>query len=176
MAEINYRYELDADKVTVISYSGGKWSDEGKTIHETVEFPLNEIPAELATADGSKSVAAYGLLKLLQDRTSDVKGAGKLEAMQEHFETFKAGQWRAYAERTGGVGGKWLIMAIAGIKGVEEEQVRETLGGMTEEQRKAIANAPAVKAEIARLKAEDAAKKAAEAGEGEEADPLAGMF
>lgn len=171
MADVNYRYELDNNTVTVISYRGAKWSDEDKEILDREEFNVDDVPAQLETSDGAKSIAGYGLLKLLQDRTSDVKGEAKLPGMREHFEVFKAGKWREYAERSA-TGGKWLIRAIAALKGADEDAVRETLAAMNEDARKDLEKAPAVKAKIAELKAEDA-RAAAESAEGD--DPLAGL-
>lgn len=96
-------YSIEGNVVKVEVFDGEKYSDEGKTVVSEVEFDLAECPAELKDGSRVKTFAAYGLLKWLQDRTSQVKGASaKAEAMVEEFNSkAKEGLWKApAAERT----------------------------------------------------------------------------
>lgn len=135
-------YQTNADSVTVTLYSGEKFSDEGKEILETVEFAVSDIPAELKNGEEVVSLAAYGLAKLLQDRTSQDKGAKeKLESMQGYFnEFFTKGLWKKpAAERTAATGsrrkiGASLAEAVARLQGITAIQAEAALKALTKEQ------------------------------------------
>lgn len=81
------------------------------------------------------------------------------------------GDWN---RRGDGLGGAYLIAAAAEVARTTEDAVREKFGTLTDDERKAIAARPDVKAVIARMKAE-AALKRAEADEAEAPD-LAELF
>jgi len=118
-------YALAGSAVIITLFDGAKWSDENKEILDTVKFDSADIPAELDDGGTLKSLASYGLLKLLQDRTSQEKTVGdKLAAMQTYFnDFFKNGLWKRPAEKREGSGGSRrkipasLAEAIARIKG-----------------------------------------------------------
>lgn len=71
--------------------NGEEWLSE-----KVKSFALNDVHKDLFG-----KVALYGLSKLLQDRTSQVKGNSieKLELMDHYFGLLKAGQWAS--KRTG---------------------------------------------------------------------------
>lgn len=160
--ESKLHYEIHAGGVRVHHYTGEKWSDENKQVTETIEFNVSDLPAVFTSNEGEKTLAAYGLTKLLQDRTSQVKesAAAKLKAMCEYFNVFKSGTWREYKESTGeGKGRKpqidpILAQAVANLKKAPIAAVIAALQSKTKEERKALANLDAVKAEMAKVRAE----------------------
>lgn len=118
-------YSLVADIVTITLYRGEKFSDEDKEIIDTVVFEAGDCPAALLDNAIEKSLAGYGLMKLLQDRTSQEKDPeAKLELMGEYFnEFFTKGLWKKpAAERSASTSsrrkvGASLAEAIARLQG-----------------------------------------------------------
>lgn len=148
-------------EAVVASLYTGTWGETDCKIVEKAEFPLADIPASLEAGDGPKSVAAYGLQKLLQDRTSDPATyggtpAGKLKAMQAYFEIFKSGKWRDYTEgkpRGPRAPDPFLIAAIAAVRGRDPVQVLAKFMKLEKEARDALAADETIKAKVAELKA-----------------------
>lgn len=93
------------------------------------------------------------------------------EAASETLENLRRSIWSAGRESTGGM----LAQAIANLTGKGLEEVAEMLKGQSDDAKKALRKDPQIKAEMARLSAEKAAKKAAAAGDADTAD-LDGLF
>lgn len=155
-------YQTKADSVAVTLYTGEKFSDENKEVHETVEFNVADIPAELKNGDEVVTLAAYGLAKLLQDRTSQDKGAKeKLESMQKYFtEFFTQGLWKKpAAERTATTGsrrkiGASLAEAVARLQGISAIQAEAALKALTKEQFDGLVANPRVVDMVKEIEAE----------------------
>lgn len=135
-------YSTTAKSVIVTLYQGEKFSDENKEILQTKEFAVDEIPAVLKNGDEDVSLGAYGLAKLLQDRTSQEKGAeAKLDSMVKYFEEFfTQGLWKKpAAERSTSSGsrrkiGASLAEAVARLQGITAIQAEAALKDLTKEQ------------------------------------------
>lgn len=103
----------------------------------------------------------HGLKQKIGDTTasfskeSDFSGA--FRAMQTVADNLMNGLWNA----KGGSGTGDLVQAIANLKRIDVEEAQELIDGLDEEQLKTVQAKPAVKAEIAKIKAERAAKVAA---------------
>jgi hypothetical protein len=156
--EEKLNYTPGVDEVTIELFTGEGYNAEDKKVLEVHVFKLNDLPATLESGEGPKSIAAYGLQSLLQDRTSEVKESAraKLEAMREYFEIFKTGKWREYKE---GVGRKASInplfaQALSNIKKAPLAAVMKRLTEMTKDERDALRALEPVQQEIARLEAE----------------------
>jgi len=156
--------------------------DEVTTVVGTTDFALEGIPASFKDGDNERSLAAYGLSSLLQDRTSGIKSPEeRLEKMHEIMEQLKGGIWRvtkAAGERKVKIGAD-LIEAVrryfkASGQDVTTEQVTDKLQAMTKEQRKAMAAHPNIKALRAIYNAE-VAKAEQKANKNEGVD-LASLF
>lgn len=156
-------YALIGAVITVTEYRGERFSDESKEVLQTLEFDANECPAQLMDNATEKSLAGYGLLKLLQDRTSQDKGAeNKLTSMQTYFEDFfTQGLWKKPAERTATTGGSrrkitaTLAEAIARIQGVTAIQAEAALKAVDKERFDAIVANERVLAMIAEVEKEN---------------------
>ena len=84
-----------------------------KTVLAERLFAVEDVPAELKDGElEAKSLAAYGLSKLLQDRTSSSASEVKLDDMEKVFESLAEGIWRVRKASTGGAGKKPAIDAI----------------------------------------------------------------
>jgi hypothetical protein len=94
-------------------------------------------------------------------KTSDYSGA--FSAMQAVVDNLLGGLWNA----KGGTGIGDMVQAIANLKKIEIEEAQELIEGLDDEQFKVVAGKPAVKAEIARIKAERA-KKIADASDADD--------
>lgn len=157
-------YALVGAITTITLYRGEKFSDEAKEILETVSFDADKCPESLKDGDIEKSLAGYGLLKLLQDRTSQDKGASeKLAAMKEYFEEFfSAGLWKKpAAERASTAGGSrrkitaTLAEAIARIQGVTAIQAEAALKNVDKERFDSIVANERVVAMVAEVEKEN---------------------
>lgn len=127
-------------------------------------FEVADIPEALTDGElGEKSLAAYGLSQLLQDRAK-ASGEDKIPAMEEVFELLKSGQWRV--RREGSASGKvtidpYFAAAVAQMKGISVLEATNALKGISTENRKAIRGLEAVSDIIKALK-EKAAETAGE--------------
>lgn len=154
-------------------------------IEETFSFPVDPVAGPLEMSDGIMSIAAYGLMKLIQDRTSSLTKKAlsemglegreaqleRVKGFKEVYELFESGKWnvRKPSAKKDSIS-NYLVEAIAELKGITSLQARAALQGLTKEQREPMAELPQVKAIIDRLKAE--AKEASANGENLLADLL----
>jgi len=131
------KVDLEGNLVTVTvreKDSNGDFSDV-----DVKEFNIDEVHADLLSW-----VALYGLSKLLQDRSSDVKaGPDKLDAMTEVFEQLKAGQ-KERERKAGAPTVSAEVMALADIKGVCVADIQKALRAYSKEVREKILSNPAV--------------------------------
>lgn len=97
MAKLHY--SIEGNIVTAEVFQGEKYSEKTETVSVTT-FDLLDCPEVLKDGNAVKTFASYGLLKWLQDRTSQVKGASdKVSAMVVEFdEKAKAGLWKTPAK------------------------------------------------------------------------------
>lgn len=149
-------YEVGVDTVLVSEYEGEGWSDEDKKVLQTETFNVSDVPASLETSDEPKSLAAYGLSKILQERPSGIKGAAeKLDAMRSAFSVLCSGKWREYKEG-GGRGPKLdaiFVQAVADEKKVKVPQAEAALRKMDKETIKQIRNLPTIQDRMEKLRA-----------------------
>lgn len=94
--------------------------------------------------------------------------AGAFRAMQTTLDTLVSGLWNA---KGGASGESDLAQCIANLKGLTLEKAAGIIGGLDEDQLKALRGKPSVKAELLRIKAERAAK-VAEAADDDDDDIL----
>lgn len=146
-------------------------NEEGDKIIETCELDLGIVPADLANGENDPmSLAAYGLLKAVQDRNSSLSNKAlsemgltgqdamkaRIEAYQATYDLFLAGNWKnpSTATRAGAAIDPIFAAAVAELKGCEITQATMALKAATKEERAAIRQLPAVKEIIDRMKAE----------------------
>jgi len=152
---------------------------EGKEpeVARTFSLDASEFPATFATGDESvtKTLAGYGLQKLIQDRTSQVSESAeaKFDAMLEEGERLKeTGEWRAASERkSGGATPKAdpiLAQAVAQVKGLDINVATAALAKLDKDGLKKIRENPEVKA------AADAIRMAAKQAEAVSLEDLLG--
>ena len=168
-------YELNGSQVTITLHDGEKRSEfEDDDIKSQCSYNVGELPQEFVAGEDHKTLAGYGLLKLLQDRTSQDKGhQEKFDAMESEFERLASGQWRKTVERAAstGAGGRRkvdviLAQAVAELKGISVTQASAALKGLEKAQYEALSGSEVVKSKMAELR--DAA--------GEEECDLADLF
>lgn len=140
-------------------------------VKDTVELSLAEVPDELTNGEApNMSLAAYGLLKLVQDRNSALseKALGemgltgreaqyaRIDAFQETYELLKSGLWRAASTNVGKSASIDPIFAaaVAELKGCTIVQATTALKAADKDSRLAIRNLPAVKAIMERMRNE----------------------
>ena len=87
-------------------------------------------------------------------KTSDYSGA--FTAMQSVVDNLMNGLWNA--KGSNGTGD--LVQAVANLKKIQIEDAQEAVDALDEDQMKVVLSKPAIKAEIAKIKAERAAKVA----------------
>lgn len=123
---------------------------------DTQVFDVNALPDELVAGDTVISLKAYGVWKLLSERTSESTADAKLNDMRDVFDLFLAGQWRAVSASRSAQVDALFVQAIVNLKEGKFTpiQVQAMLQAMDADQRKALRNSEAVSREIARLKAE----------------------
>lgn len=152
-------YSIDGDVVRIETYEGEKYSEKTSSI-QVVEFALEDCPTELKDGEGTKSFAAYGLLKWLQDRTSQVKGAvEKLAAMETEFaEKATQGLWKKPSEgRAAGSRSSrrkisaTLAQAVAELTGQTALDAEAQLKALSKEQFEGLAGNPKVQERVAEL-------------------------
>lgn len=166
-------YALDQDGVTITLFKGPKspngtrprWADAEEIVKE-IRFDVNDVPAVLQDDGegenaGPKSLAAFGLLNLLTDRTSQVAGdpEAKLGAMEEYMEVFKRGIWRE-RKASGGRAAKVdaaFALAVTRNKGLKDSQVSAVAAALRRESRdtlKQIRALPAIQKELEKIRKE----------------------
>lgn len=122
-------YFIGAKGVKVVLHRAEKKGEIGPAdLVEEVQLNVEDFPALFADGDEGKTLAAYGLCKLVQDRTSQVAGcAEKFGAMVKEAQRLQeTGAWRATVERKeGGVrtGSRkvdtLVAKALSEIKGID---------------------------------------------------------
>jgi hypothetical protein len=162
--EIRLHYVLNGTVVTITAHTGESNSEYAETdVIDTITYDAANFPVSFATGSDevTKTLAGYGLLKLLQDRTSQDKGAvQKIAAMRTEADRLQeSAQWSELKERAASAPRQpkvctFLAAAIAELKGVTVAAATANLGSLTKEQRDNIAANPVVADVITRLKAE----------------------
>lgn len=164
-------FDLTTDQVMVSVFDvtdiqKGEKMPEGREPLETHIFVVSDVPAELEDGENSmKSLAAYGLSRLLQDRNSSVTDSGevaqacstveelaaaRMEAYKGTYETVLAGMFRE--KRASGTGAKaaavcpffaQAFVELAAKKGKEltVEVATMILQKLSKEERKAMRTA-----------------------------------
>ncbi len=154
-------------------------------------FDVSAVPSELEDGDNPiKSLAAYGLSRLMQDRCSDLTdgkladvatstaeiASARLEGYQAVYDLVLSGQFRARRASTkaGATVDSFFAAGFASFlaangKDVTAEQATIILQGMTAEQRKALRADERIKPHI-----EEAKRAAREAVEGLDLSALLG--
>ena len=168
MSKLNY---IIAGAVVTVQLTEEIKDENGEVVSVNVldsqDFDAEPVAfTPLESNQEPRTLAAYGLSKFLQDRTSQYNKEGaekKFAAMGDVIKLIESGKWKEYKEGTSAAGGKFLAQAIANLKGLEIDVVREKLAAMDDEQRKDIGANPAVKAEVARLRALELADKVEDA-------------
>lgn len=154
-------YELVGDVVTVTLHKGESRGDyKEEEIVEQVAFDAGTLAEAFDAGEaGTKTLAGYGLLKLLQDRTSQDKGSSeKFEAMGAEFDRLSepGAMWRKPVMREGG--GRTrnvdavLAQAVANVQGISLAQASAALKGVDKEKFEAVSKNEKVVAEIEKLK------------------------
>jgi len=125
------------------------------------EFDAAEFPEVFQTGEEgvTKTLAGYGLLKLIQDRNSQVSGDAqkKFEGMQAEAERLKeTGDWRAPVNRaSGGATPKAdpiLAQAVAELQGISIPVATAAIAKLEKEQIAAMKEKPAVKAKMEEIR------------------------
>ncbi len=155
-------YTMLADSV-VVAVTNTTQDGEGNDVVETVAehtFAVADLPEVLKDGDKEKSVLVYGLTKLLQDRTSQVKApADKLEAMTTYFkEFFTQGLWKAPSvagERKAAID-PLFAQAVAELKGWSIAQSTAIIQSVDADTRKQLRESEAVAEQIKKLRTETA--------------------
>lgn len=111
-------------------------------------------------------LALHGLSQKVGDSYAANEGMADAHSKAEAvWDSLKANQWNA--GRTGGGGD--LTEALMNVTGQDRETVSTKLAGMGADEKKAIRKNAQVAAELARIKAERAAQRAASSGDSVEA-------
>lgn len=134
-----------------------------------VTIDAAKLPAVFLDGETQKTLMGYGILKLLQDRTSQVSSSttDKFNAMVKEAERLSEtddagnGKWKATVVRAEGSGARstkkvdtFLAQALVELKGISLAQATEALKALDKEQSKALASNPKVVAIVERLKGE----------------------
>lgn len=170
---LGLHYGYGTDTVTITLFEGppgssGKrplWSERTKIVDEET-FYVSKFP-EVLEDDGEgenagpKSFAAFGLMNLLTDRTSQVTEGPreKLDAMRQYADVFKRGIWRERKARTGGAGkvDSTFALAVARTQGLKDSQVSAVaaqLRKMDAATLKGVRKLEAVQAEMEKIRKE----------------------
>ena len=162
-------YVVDGSVVRVVLLNGEtRGTYEESDVLKQAEFDSAQWPVAFISGESTKTLAAYGLSKLLQDRTSQEKESpqAKFEAMLAEAARLTTPDengaffWREAATRgsTGSRGTRaidsLLAQAIANLKGVSVLDASAALKAMDKDKLDALRSNAAVAAELDRLKAE----------------------
>lgn len=138
-------------------------------IEKTVTLNISDVPEILINGEGEMSIAAYGLLKAVQDRNSALseKALGEMgltgraaqeervRAYEETFEFFKTGFWRSPSQASkGSAVDPILAAAIAEIKGVSIMAATQAIKALDADGKKALRSLPVVQETMAKLRDE----------------------
>lgn len=162
--EVKLDYSLNGTKVTITAHTGesnSNYTDED--VINRADFDAADFPVILTTGseDVTKSLVGYGLQKLLQDRTSQVKGgAAKIDAMTaEANRIMESAQWSALKEREARAPraakvDSFLAQAVAELKNITAVQAGAAISQLSKEQRENLMANEAISTIVDRLKAE----------------------
>ena len=103
--KLRLAYFIGAESVRVVLHQAEKKGEIGPAdIVEEVTLEVGKFPAKFEDGAEGKTLAAYGLCKLVQDRTSQVPGSKeKFDAMvKEGVRLAETAQWRNPVERAAG--------------------------------------------------------------------------
>lgn len=143
MAERNNPYSMsfDLDEASMVMTANLRQKDEAGDIQplDKRSFAHGGVHSDLLPF-----VALYGLSKLLQDRSSEVKaGPEKLNALQEVYDQLVAGQ----KEKARVVGTQVVsaeVEALAQLKGIDVPSAQRALKNYDKEQRDKILSNPKI--------------------------------
>ena len=171
------KYDLSGTVVRIVLHNGdAKGSFAPEQIIDEASFDAAGFAAEFVSGDSVKTLIGYGLLKLLQDRTSQVSTsvADKFNAMLVEADRLLtpdengAFQWKNAVVRTSGAStsrsrtvDSFLAQAVAELKGIPVAQASGALAGLDKESLDKIRANEKVKEIVARLKAESAPAESA---------------
>lgn len=137
-------------------------TQQGRELHFVLGNNLRVVAKPDEFSDEMKDVGLFhGINQKVRDsaagfsKDSDYQGA--FRAMQTVVDTLTSGLWNA----KGGSGDSDIAQAVANLKKIGLDEANEILGGLDDEQMKALRGKPAIKAEVLKIKAERAAKVAA---------------
>jgi len=151
----NMSYDFDVENMVVTATLKSKDEEtEAVDVVDTKAYGFNSVHENLRN-----QTALYGLSKLIQDRSSDVKaGPDKLQAMQEVLEQLTEGKW----EKARVVGAPTVsaeVEALAEVKGISIPDAQKALRKYDKAQREQILGNPAI---VERAKAIRARREEAE--------------
>lgn len=163
-------YFLTGTEVRIVLHTADAKGEIGPAdkVNEVV-VDAAALPAIFMDGETQKTLMGYGILKLLQDRTSQVssstsdKFAAMVKEAQRLAEADEAGhgKWKATVVRAEGAGSRstkkvdtFLAQALVEIKGISLAQATEALKALDKEQVKALASNAKVVAIVERLKGE----------------------
>lgn len=154
-------YSFDKNAVTIVEHTAEKASEitDENTI-QSVVFVIADVAKKLMDGETVKTLAGYGLQKLLQDRTSGTKEAGaKLKEMGELFTNFLVeGMWKNPAKASSGGTrtrkiSATLATAVAELLGKTVIEAEASLQALDKERFEAICKNEKVVAAIKELEA-----------------------
>lgn len=161
---VHLDYSVEGEQVVIVGHKGESRGTYGEAdIVAKLVLPVDSFPDVYQTAGGqSKGLKAYGICGLLQDRTSQDKGAGnKFAAMVEESTRLReeGALWSVTKERAERVAkapkvDSFLAQAIAAVKGASLAAVTAYLEKLDKDAIATIASNDAVKAKIAELRAQ----------------------
>lgn len=157
-------YFIGAEGVRVVLHQAEKKGEIGPAdIVSEVTLSVEQFPAKFEDGAEGKTLAAYGLCKLVQDRTSQVAGTKeKFDAMvKEATRLSETGQWRNPVERVAGVpraGSRrvdtLVAKAISELKGVDLAVAEATLKKLDKDSYEKICKSEKVVELVAKYKAD----------------------
>lgn len=157
-------YSVTGNAAIITAHNGESRSEfTQEQIVGQIVANVDQVPDVFVTAGGEeKSVKAYGLNSLLQDRSSQATGqAAKFEHMQAEWNRLcgEGALWSAQKESApkapkAAKVDSFLAAAIGELKGVSVSVATVMLGKLDKEQLAALAANEAVKAKVAELKAQ----------------------
>lgn len=171
------KYDLSGTVVRIVLHNGdAKGSFAQEQIIDEASFDAAGFAEQFVSGESVKTLIGYGLLKLLQDRTSQVSTsvADKFNAMILEADRLLtpdengAFQWKNAVVRASGSTGprartvdSFLAQAVAELKGIPVAQASGALAGLDKESLDKIRANEKVKEIVARLKAESAPTESA---------------
>ena len=171
--KLKLAYFIGADAVRVVLHQAEKKGEIGPAdIVQEATFEVGAFPAKFEDGtDEGKTLAAYGLCKLVQDRTSQVAGcAEKFNAMvAEGQRLSESGQWRNAVERKEGTprsGSRrvdaLVAKAVAELKKIDIVAAEAALKKLDKDNYEKITKSEAVVGLVAMYKADAAMQPTAE--------------